>query len=147
MQNGPQLYEYQVKIRTKCFPTIGIPIKTHAKWLPTMRNPCKNACKVPPSYRKPCKKHLQTEPQQCEFHVKIQAKCFPARGIPVKIHAKCGQDSEMGARMRKSSPEGARSRQIAEIDDLSASGRRVPRGAPEWGNPSPRAPESVIKNK
>ena len=30
--------------------------------------------------------------------------------------------------MGKSSPKGARSRRIAEINDLSASGRRVPRG-------------------
>ena len=29
--------------------------------------------------------------------------------------------------MRKSSPQGARSRQMMEINDLSASGRRVPR--------------------
>ena len=39
--------------------------------------------------------------------------------------------------MWKSSPEGARSRQIAEINDLSASGRRVPMGGARMGKSSP----------
>ena len=39
--------------------------------------------------------------------------------------------------MGKSSPRGARSRQIAEINDLSASGRRVPMGGARMGRSSP----------
>ena len=78
-----QLCEYHIKIHTRCFPAMRIPLKLHTNSFPAMRILRTNAYKLLPSYRNTMQKYIQGASQLCEYHVKMHA-CHPVLRKPRK---------------------------------------------------------------